>query len=265
MQYIFSEMNPLINQLKNRNLFLLLDFDGTLAPIAQKPQDAAISSETREVLVRISKECKVQVAVISGRALRDIKQVVAVDGIIYAGNHGMEMEGLDFKFEYPLPREYRDHLKQISNILHQNLAGIEGVFFEDKGYCLCIHYREVAPDKIPLLNDHFKQAVSYFLQNNLIQLHHEKMVFEIRPPLTWDKGMAVLWLLERQSVLMPGADMYPVYIGDDQTDEDAFEALKNTGLTVVVGKTEQSCAQYYLRDTVDVTQFLRQIADAIKS
>jgi trehalose-phosphatase len=258
-------MNSVINQLKNRNLFLLLDFDGTLAPIAQKPQDAAISAETREVLVRISKECKLQVAVISGRALRDIKQVVAVDGIIYAGNHGMEMEGLDFKFEYPLPRGYRDNLKQIRDTLHQNLAGIEGVFFEDKGYCLCIHYRQVARGKLSFLKDCFKRAISLFVQNNAVKLCYGKKVFEVRPPLEWDKGMAVLWLLERQSVLRPGAGTYPVYIGDDQTDEDAFKALKNTGLTVVVGKTEQSCAQYYLRDTVDVTRFLRQIADAIKS
>jgi trehalose-phosphatase len=149
--------------------------------------------------------------------------------------------------------------------LRRSLAGVEGVIFEDKGYCLCIHYRGVASDKLSLLKDCFRRTISSFMQNNAVKLCYGKKVFEVRPPLEWDKGRAVLWLLERQSVLRPGTGMYPVYIGDDQTDEDAFDALKTSGLTIRVGQAEQSSAQYYLRDTADVTRFLRQIADAIKS
>lgn len=264
MKYIISEMDLLIHRLKDRNIFLFLDFDGTLSPIADKPQDAAISPVTQVLLRRISKDRKINVAIISGRSLCDIKQTVDIDGIIYAGNHGMEMEGLDFKYEYPLPGGYRDNLKQLSDTLHQKFAEFEGIIYEDKGYCLGIHYRGVAIDNLPRLNNLFKQVISVYLHNNLIKIRHGKMVFEIQPPVEWDKGRAVLWLLERQITLRPDVNIYPIYIGDDQTDEDAFEALKNTGLTIVVGKAEQSCAQYYLKEAVDVTWFLSQIAGATK-
>jgi alpha,alpha-trehalase len=264
MQYLFSKMDSLRSLWRNRTLFLLLDFDGTLTPIAQKPQDAAISMETRDLLIRISKTPESKVAVISGRSLRDVKQLVAIDGIIYAGNHGMEMEGPDFSFQHPLPEGYGDCLKKLSDILQRDLADIRGLLFEEKGFGLSIHYRNVPPDRLPGLMNYFNQADQLFLQNH-VKRHDGKMVFELRPSLAWDKGRAVLWLLERQGNLKSGQEFYPVYIGDDQTDEDAFAALKNSGLTVVVGRVEHSCAQYYLEDTADVMRFLRQIADAEKS
>jgi alpha,alpha-trehalase len=265
MKYLFSELDFVIDQIRNRHVFLFLDFDGTLAPIAEKPQDAVMSCETRDLLAGLSKQCNLKVAVISGRSLADIKRLTAVEGIMYAGNHGMEMEGRDFQFACPLPDQYRDHLKKISDVLHPTLADIEGVVFEDKYYSLCIHYRGVRPERISCLNDRFRQAISAYLRDNSVQLRYGKMVFELRPPLLWDKGRAVLWLLERQKTLSPGDDIYPIYIGDDETDEDAFTALKNSGLTVIVGKSKKSAARCYLRDTADVTQFLRQIAEAAKS
>lgn len=262
---LFSELESIVNPLRNRSLFVFLDFDGTLSPIAEKPQDAAISSETRDLLRGLSKKRRLKVAVISGRSLGDIKQLVAVDGIVYAGNHGMEMEGADFKYEHALPDKYRDHLDRIHDILQHTLTDIEGVLIEDKYYCLCVHYRQAAADKIPLLSDRFMQAMNVYLHDHCVQLKYGKMVFEIQPPLPWDKGKAVLWLLERQKTLRPGDDIYPIYIGDDETDEDAFDALKNSGFTVIVGKSRGSAARYCLRDTADVTRFLRQIAESAET
>jgi trehalose 6-phosphate phosphatase len=82
-----------------------------------------------------------------------------------------------------------------------------------------------------------------------------KKVLEVCPPVNWDKGKAVLWLLHNMS-FSENTPVLPIYIGDDITDEDAFKLLKGSGLTVFVGKPKKSNAEYYIKDTNEVLSFL---------
>jgi len=265
MEYFFAEPDRSKHLIGNRHLCLFLDYDGTLMPIVQRPQDTALSMETRELLKTLSKSDRCELAIISGRALPDVKKLVGLKNITYVGNHGMEIEGLNLNFRHPVPTGYKSDLKQISTILHQALAGTDGVIIEDKGYSISIHYRLVDPKIIPLVKRSFEKVVSAYVQRKRIAVREGKMVLEVRPSLDWDKGKAVLWLLEKKHTSHRNADTFPIYIGDDLTDEDAFVLLKDRGVTVVVGKPEESEAQYYLNDTAEVVEFLRQISEMVRN
>jgi trehalose 6-phosphate phosphatase len=264
MEYFFSEPDRIKHLIGSRHLCLFLDYDGTLTQIAQRPQDAALSMEARELLKPLSKSDKCELAIVSGRALQDIKKLVGLKNITYVGNHGVEIEGPDLNFKHSVPTGYRNDLKQISVVLHDAFAGTEGVIIEDKGYSISLHYRLVEPKIIPLVKENFKKAVAAYVQKKRIAVRDGKMVLEVRPPLDWDKGKAVLWLLEKKCALRKNIEILPIYIGDDVTDEDAFAILKNKGLTIVVGTSEQSQAQYYLNDTTEVIEFLRQVLEVLR-
>jgi trehalose 6-phosphate phosphatase len=264
MEYFFAEPDRIKHLVEKRHLCLFLDYDGTLTPIVQRPQDAALSMEARELLKSLSRCDRIEIAIISGRALPDIKKLVGVKGITYVGNHGMEIESPNLNFKHSMPTGYKNDLKQISAILHQALGRTEGVIIEDKGYSISLHYRLVDPKVIPLVKESFKNAVSAYVHKKRIAVRDGKMVIEVRPPLDWDKGKAVLWILEKKHSVPKNVEMLATYVGDDLTDEDAFVALKNEGLTIVVGQTEQSEAQYYLNDTAEVIEFLRQILEVAR-
>jgi len=258
MRNILRHWDVLKEELSEKYIMLFLDYDGTLRPIVSTPRRAFMSREAKELLGELSKSPKCKLAIISGRALKDIMNIIGLKGIIYSGNHGLEIEGPKIRFETPVSTRYIAILEQIKNDLNKKLSSIKGAFVEDKGLSLSIHYRLVDRKHIPLVKTIFYETVIPYLARNKTKIKSGKMLLEIRPPIEWDKGKAVLWLLTRQRFALRGVNIFPVYIGDDVTDEDAFKALKNKGITIFVGKPKTSYAQYYLKDTYEVVEFLKR-------
>jgi len=264
MIYLFSKWQKLKEDLKGRPVYVFLDYDGTLTPISKSPDKALIPRQSRELLAVLSKNPRYKLAIVSGRSLKDIKGTVGVTGIVYVGNHGLEIEGPKLRFESIVPPGFKGVLKKIKDDLSKKLVAIKGVFLEDKGYALSLHYRLVNERKIPLVKTAFHEAVVTYLVSNKIKIDSGKMMLEIRPPIKWDKGKAVLWLLARQEFALKNNKVFPIYLGDDATDEDAFGALKNKGLTIFVGNPKESKARYYLKNPQEVTKLLRRIAELEK-
>ncbi len=264
MIYLFSEWNKFKKRLKNTFVYLFLDYDGTLAPIAESPIKAIISEDTKELLRRLSQNPRCKIAIISGRALENVRNLVGVRGIVYIGNHGLEIEGPKLKFKSVVPAGFKEMLKKIKNDLNKKLSSVKGIFFEDKGYVLSLHYRLVDEKEVPSIQTIFHETVITYLVGNKIKISNGKKVLEIRPPLDWDKGKAALWLLARQKFVLKGKEIFPIYVGDDLTDEDAFKALKNKGATVFVGVPKKSEAKYYLRNPKEVKVFLKKILELQK-
>jgi len=265
MKYLSIESSELKSRLKNRLLFLFLDYDGTLTPIAETPKKAIIPAKAKKLLKEFSQNPKCELAVISGRALKDLKKLVGLKNIIYVGNHGFEIEGTNFKFKYPAPYGYKQTLKQIRREFHRKFSKIEGIVIEDKGYSLSLHYRLVDPTLVSNVQSCFNQVVRSYLQRRQIVVCRGKALLEVRPPFDWNKGNAVLWLLEQIRFAKRNVKISPVYIGDDLTDEDAFEILKTKGLTIYVGKPKKSYAKFYLRNTDEVHHFLRKALEIVKN
>jgi len=261
ISYIFSVLEGIKKSLKNKFIYLFLDYDGTLSPIARTPAEARMSDKVKELLHKLSKLENWKMAIISGRSLSDISKRVGVKNIVYVGNHGFEIKGPKIKFKSPVSRSYRKVLKEIKAKLKRELSSFKGVFVEDKGYCLTLHYRLANENDISAITSKFYFAtfIDEFRRN--IQTKSGKMTREIRPPFIWNKGMAALWLLNQQLSVMKGKDMrvMPVYIGDDLTDEDAFQVFRDRGLTIFVGKPKSTKARFYLKDSQEVEKFLEVV------
>lgn len=242
-----------------KNIILFLDYDGTLSPIAFTPEQALLSEENKELLQRLVKIPTFQVVVVSGRMLSDLKQIIAVEGVLCIGNHGWEIEGSSTNFQSLIPVQVSSAMGKIKYELKEQLAGIQGVFMEDKGATLSVHYRLAPQQQEAQVKKIFGRTCLPYCQQKLIKVQQGKKVFEIRPPVAWDKGKAALWLIRKQEIVHGKRNVLAIYVGDDTSDSDAFHALKDTGITVFVGTAPSSGAQYYLSGPEEVTEFLKHM------
>jgi len=259
MRYLFNYWNQLCQRLQDRPISLFLDYDGTLVPIAKTPQQAVIGQAARSLLFSLTQIPGYKLAIISGRSAQEVKKIVGLSKITYVGNHGLEIKGPGLNYEFPLPQGYKKLIKQINSKLIANLKNIKGAIVMFKGLTLSLHYRMVENKDLPLLEDRYKQLTWPYILQKEIKGFNGKKVFEIIPPVDWNKGSASLWLLKSKKFAGGKKNFLPIYIGDDTTDEDAFRVLRRRGLTIVVGKRRNSGAEYYLRNTREVLGFLRRL------
>ena len=262
MQYLFDVWNKVAHRLKSANHVLLLsDFDGTLIPIVDRPESAVIPPETGKLLRTLAKNRRYTVGVVSGRALADLRGKVDVEGIIYAGNHGLEIEGFGSNFLEPIAEEMRPFFQMLNQALSATLRGIKGVFVEDKGLTLSVHYRSVDDTEEKKVMDAFSRVTDPLHVTGRIRITQGKKVYEIRPPVDWDKGKAIAWLIARCRETRGKSGALPIYLGDDLTDEDGFKVIeKNNGISIFVGgEGFQSVARYFLKSPEEVTELLKML------
>jgi trehalose 6-phosphate phosphatase len=255
MIYFLNELESLRKRWEGQKAMLFLDFDGTLTPIVETPDMARLSKPARNALEAISKWPQFQLIIISGRSLEDIQDRVGVKDAIYAGNHGFEIKGPGMEFRGLSSPAYRKQLGDLKREMNEKLDEFPGAFIEDKGETLSVHYRQVKEEQRGGVEQLIERIAESYFSKKEIRYSTGKKVFEIRPPLDWGKGKAVMWILERKKG-------FPIYIGDDSTDEDAFLALGGMGITVHVGNQDTSRAQYYLNDTDEVVKFLELLPGA---
>lgn len=234
---------------------MLLDYDGTLTPITKSPEITPPTPETRKLLRSLA--MSVKVVIISGRLLDNVRRHVRLKEIYYVGNHGLEISGPNVKLVKEEANRARPVIAEICRKLRKGLVKIEGAFVEDKGLSASLHYRLVRPGQIVHLKRNFERIVKPYTALGAIRVTHGKKIFEIRPNVEWDKGKATLWIID---IIDPGRELTPIYIGDDQTDEDAFLALKNKGITVLISeKPRKTHAKFFLRNVDEVKAFLREL------
>jgi trehalose-phosphatase len=262
MRYLFDVWDEVARRLKSANHVLLLsDYDGTLTAIVDRPEFAALPQEMRKLLRKLAKNRRYTVGVISGRALADLKSKVDLEDIIYAGNHGLEIEGFGSSFLEPIAEEMRPFLKMLSQALSATLRGIKGTFVEDKGLTLSVHYRSVGRSDEMIVKDAFRKVTDPLHVTGRIKVTQGKKVYEIRPPGDWDKGKAIAWLTAKCREVRGRGGALPVYLGDDLTDEDGFKVIeRNKGISIFVGEGSlQSAARYFLKSPEEVAQFLKML------
>lgn len=248
-------------RLRGRRPALFLDYDGTLSPIAPRPEMAALPAEVREVLRRLASE--IPVAILSGRGREDVASLVGLSGLAYAGSHGFDIAGpppapgappLRLEVGEGVP----ERIDRAAERLEREIGGIEGVLIEPKRFAVSIHFRLADPGEV-LRIERAVDAAAAALPG--LRKAHGKMLFELRPDLDWDKGRALLWLLGALGLDRP--DIVPLYIGDDITDEDAFRALTGRGVGVLVSEeSRETAAEYQLRDPGEVRTLLERLARA---
>lgn len=232
-----------------RPALVALDFDGTLTEIVDDPAAPRLTPERRAILARLPSPRRV-LAIVSGRALDDVRERVGLDDVVYVGNHGIEIEG-------PGIEGSRAEAEGIARRLSAVLAEIperRGVFVEDKRLGATVHVR---PRDDPALHEEVGHDLRDLVERSGFLLRPGKASWEIRPSEARDKGEALERLLDH----VPGARIETsMYVGDDTTDEDAFRALA-AGITARVGSPDaDTAADAYLPDPEAVYRLLEAIA-----
>ncbi len=244
-----------------KHILLFSDYDGTLTPIVERPELADIPESTRRLLQALLTQRRLTIGIISGRALADLKDKVNIAGLIYAGNHGYEIEGPGLSFVNPLADEIRPFFRIISRLLSLGLETTRGVFVENKGLTLSVHYRQM-PDKH---TQDMKEAIRKIMDDNRftrkLKMTSGKKVYEFRPDIDWDKGKAIKLLMDKFGRTNGKTqELLPIYLGDDVTDEDGFSAIGefSNGIAIRIGNgVRKTSAQYYLKTPDEVNEFLR--------
>ncbi len=268
MEHLLSAWPEVVWQLqKARRILLLSDYDGTLTQIVERPELAYLPEGVRMLLKALRYQPRFRVGVISGRALSDLKSRVGVRGIIYAGNHGLEMEGPGVSFVNPLAEEMKPVLRVMHQVLKAALLRSRGVLVEDKGLTLSVHYREVPVDKADEVQDSFQRIVGGAQAAGQVRITSGKKVYEVRPAVDWDKGKAIRLLMKKYGKGGRESGLVPVYLGDDLTDEDGFRVIDKygAGISVFVGEADrQSSARYFLRSPEEVSRFLERLLEYVQ-
>ncbi len=251
MRPFFSRSGlTLLRRKLKRPVALFLDYDGTLVPIAPRPELAWLSDSTRFLLRSLSKW--VPVVFVSGRSLMDLRSRIRLRGMTYVGNHGLEIKGPGFRYQMEDAFHWRRFLKKVACQLQAELDSISGIFLEDKGYTLSVHYRQA--DTVSERNASRVLYRGLKPIMDLIQIRSGKSVWEILPPVEWDKGRAVTWILKRPEFQR----RWPLYIGDDETDQDAFRSIRSKGIGIAVGShKKKNAAHFYFSDQLEVDKFLK--------
>lgn len=254
-----DRMGEIIRRMEGRRVALFLDYDGTLTPIVDRPDQALLSHDMRQTVRELAEECTV--AVISGRDLRDVQGLVGIDTIYYAGSHGFDIAGPEGKrMEYQRGMDFLPVLDLAERELRGRLDEIAGALVERKKFSIAAHYRNVEPGNVGAVEEAVDQVLADFRQ---LRKSSGKKVYELQPKIDWHKGKALLWLL--QALRMEERDVLPLYIGDDTTDEDAFEVLGDRGIGIVVSKGPRpTMARYFLEDPDAVQSFFKAITSALK-
>jgi trehalose 6-phosphate phosphatase len=263
MEHLLSVWPKILEQTqKSKHILFLTDYDGTLTQIVEKPELAVLSDEIRQLLQDLARQRNITIGVISGRALADLKEKVSLSGIIYAGNHGFEIEGPGWVFTNPIAEEIRPFFRIIHQVLTLTLRSIKGVLVENKGLSLSVHYRQVEEEATVDVKKLVERAVSVPAARGIFKVTQGKKVYEVRPAANWDKGKAIRLLMKKFGKGGRQSGLLPIYLGDDLTDEDGFQVIEKygQGISVHIGEYQNnSLARYYLKSPEEVGQFLSKL------
>jgi len=265
-------------------LAFFLDYDGTLTPIVDNPNAAVLSEEARSTVRALA--ARYPTAIVSGRARATAQGLVQLDELYYAGSHGFDITGPIRKRaragssetlndgsndDVPLPSlsyqvadSFRPALEEAKGLVEEGLRGIKGALVEDNTFSVSVHYRMVAEGED---RERVEEVVDQVLSGMpMLRRTEGKMVYELRPSAEWDKGKAVEWLLEQIKKEFD-QDVFPFYIGDDVTDEDAFRIMGDLGgIGIIVSDTaveDGTAASYALHNPLQVVHFLDHFANVV--
>jgi trehalose 6-phosphate synthase/phosphatase len=241
-------LGPLLGDYR---IALFLDYDGTLVRLCDDPNAAVLTPPMQRALVACVRREDIDVAIVSGRALADVTAMVSRPEITYAANHGLEIAGPGLApFRHPDLVHFEARIDELAAALRPIAA--KGAWVEAKGATLTFHYRTVERSQQARLAE---QARSLITQAGF-QARDAHCAVEARPPIAWDKGQAVYHILRGRYGPTWSEVVRVVYVGDDQTDEDAFRILAGLGMTFRIGSADTLTGASRRLPNVDAVQAL---------
>ncbi len=245
------------------HVLLATDFDGTLAPIVPRPEMARLTEADRQGLNTIAGDPEFSVAIVTGRQLEEIRDLVQVDEAYYAANYGMEIDGPNtFRFREPAGKQARSLISSLAPELEQAVSDISGAVVENKTLSITVHHRNVEPELVSLVSQRVKALTDLGVSAGNIRVREgNRKALEVVPTDANDKGKAIGMILDRIGEV--SARPWPVYLGDDVMDEDGFRVVNDRGgVSVLVGAENptETAAQFSAGSTSEISQLVARIA-----
>jgi trehalose 6-phosphate phosphatase len=247
-----------ITAFTERQPAVFFDFDGTLSEIVNDPDAARPVTGASEALQQLAQRCPV--AILSGRDLADVSKRVGLPGVWYAGSHGFELTAPDgTHHQNEAAATAIPVLEQAAAQLREQIGSIPGVVVEHKRFGVAVHYRNAARERVGEVS----AAVRTAGQRDALRVTTGREVIELRPDLDWDKGKTLHWVIDH--LQQAGSNpLLPIYLGDDITDEDAFDAVCADGVPIVVRHTDDgdraTAALFALDSPAQVAEFTERLA-----
>ncbi|KAJ1291960.1 hypothetical protein BS78_02G356500 [Paspalum vaginatum] len=276
---------------RGKQVVMFLDYDGTLSPIVKDPDSAVMSDEMRDAVRGVAEHFPT--AIVSGRCRDKVFNFVKLAELYYAGSHGMDIKGPTAQSKHTMAKaeavlcqpasEFLPVIDEVYLALTARTASVPGARVENNKFCLSVHFRCVQQEKWRGLEEQVRSVLKEYPD---LRLTRGRKVLEIRPSIKWDKGNALQFLLESLG-FADSNNVFPIYIGDDRTDEDAFKLpgrLHNTiktptdafalavgqfeqvlrsmgqGIGILVSKIpKETSASYSLREPSEVKEFLHRL------
>ena len=241
----------------SRHLVLFSDFDGTLCEFQIDPESVRLPDARRRFLESVGSSGNATVAIVSGRRLEDVRARVNLDlPAYYAGLHGLEIDGPDGRFRHPGVDGTAAIVQQLGPSLVAAVENLRGVFIEDKQLSLVVHYRGASPEDAARAMGIVVTIARPDVERGALRVMQGNCMLELLPGIPWHKGSAVDWILERVSTRHENP--WPVYIGDDLSDQDAFGAVRGRGLTIAAAPRAEG-AEISLDGPYEVEDLLRRL------
>lgn len=239
----------------SEKIALLLDYDGTLAKICPHPNDTTMTPETEQSLRNIGKNSKIFTAVISGRGVDNVKEKVAIDGLVYAGNHGLEILYNNGTRYIHNTGEVSQNYSKMVDALWQIVR--DGAWIEDKKFSLTFHYRAVCEDQ----HSTIRQEAIDIIKSFGYKANQAHCAIEAKPPVEWNKGKAADYILRHEFGDNWSSEVKTIFAGDDTTDEDVCELLTGVGVSfrVTADPNVSTKATHKVPSTESVTHLLQWI------
>ncbi len=239
-----------------QHLVVLCDFDGTLCEFHPDPAAVFVPPSIRDALDAIARRPDATVGLVTGRRLDDVRVRAGLSAsVYYAGLHGLEIEVEGEHFRHPDIGTEREVIHRIGRALRDELEPL-GVFLENKDVSVVAHYRNVSPEVEARVLDAFERHARSFVKSGRLRVMKGSCARELLPRIDWHKGSAVIWICDR--VAHHHGSAWPVYIGDDLTDEDAFRAVRRSGLGVAASDRVTG-ATYRVNGPTEVEALLRAL------
>ncbi|KAA8522492.1 hypothetical protein F0562_013147 [Nyssa sinensis] len=267
-----SMFEQITNASKGKQIVIFLDYDGTLSPIVEDPDQAFMTNEMRDAVRDVAKYFPT--AIVTGRCRDKVYSFVRLSELYYAGSHGMDIKGPAKGRQYKKGNheavlfqpatEFLPMIDEVYKALMEKTKSIPGAKVENNKFCVSVHFRCVDEKRWTALAELVKSVINDYPKLRLTQ---GRKVLEVRPSIKWDKGKALEFLLESLGYANSN-DVLPIYIGDDRSDEDAFKVLRNRGqgFGVLVSKgPKETNASYSLQEPLEVMNFLQRLVEWKKS
>jgi trehalose 6-phosphate phosphatase len=245
--------------LAGRRPAVFLDYDGVLTPIVDRPQDARMSDAMRRIVRELADRCPV--CVVSGRDRAVVQELMGVNDLVVAGSHGFDIWHPERgTMQHEAASGFEQLVEETTQRLRAGLVDLDGVLVEPKRASVAVHYRLAGADGAAKVAELVRELLAGHPDE--LKVTTGKMVYELQPKLDWNKGRAVRYLL---GVLdLDRVDTVPMYLGDDVTDEDAFNELHGRGVSIYVGDPGQldrpTAADFSLDSPDQVGQLLDALA-----